>query len=216
MGGEALESVVLDGRGVVGDRWFAVEDDEGRFASGKNSHRFRRRDAVFEFAASTDGDAVRVQRDAQQWTVGEADLDRVLSQAMGATVRVLPEEHVPHQDAGSVSLIGTASLAWCRDHLDVDGDFRRIRPNIVVETTEPFVEETWVGSRLTVGDVLLSLVERIERCRMVDLAQDGVGTTAPLLKRLSAAREMCLGVYADVVTPGGIGVGDEVRVDRAR
>jgi len=214
MGGEALESAVLDQRGLVGDRWFAVEDDEGHFASGKSSHRFRRRDAVFDFAASTDGDAVRVHRDAQQWAVGDTDLDRVLSRAMGATVRVLPEMDVPHKDAGSVSLVGTASLHWCRDHLDVDGDFRRIRPNILVETTEPFVEETWIGSRLAVGDVMLSLVERIERCRMVDIAQDGVGTTAPLLRRLSAEREMRLGVYADVVAPGRIGVGDEVRVDR--
>ena len=215
MGGEPLESVVLDQRGVVGDRWFAVEDDEGHFASGKSSHRFRRRDAVFDFAASTDGDAVRVHSVGQQWTVGDAELDRVLSKVMDATVRVLPEIDVLHQDAGSVSLIGTASLEWCRDHLEVDADFRRIRPNIVLETTEPFMEEAWVGSRLVLGDVTLTVIERIERCRMVDLAQDGVGTTTPLLKRLSAQREMCLGVYADVLAAGRIGVGDEVRVERA-
>jgi uncharacterized protein len=216
MGGEALDSVVLDQRGVVGDRWFAVEDDEGHFASGKSSHRFRRRDAVFDFAASTDLDAVHVHSDGRRWTVGEAELDRVLSEAMGATVRVLPEAEVPHQDAGSVSLIGTASLDWCREHLDVDADFRRVRPNLLVETTEPFVEETWIGSRLAVGDVTLRVIERIERCRMVDIAQDGVGTTTPLLKRLSAQREMCLGVYADVISPGRIAVGDEVRVDGSR
>jgi uncharacterized protein YcbX len=215
MGGEALESLVLDERGVAGDRWFAVEDDEGHFASGKSSHRFRRRDAVFDFTASTEGDAVRVHRGGQQWTVGDTALDEVLSKAMGAAVRVLPEAEVPHQDAGSVSLIGTASLEWCRDRLDVDGDFRRIRPNVVLETAEPFVEETWVGSRLAVGDVTLTVVERIERCRMVDLAQDGVATTAPLLKRLSARREMCLGVYADIISAGRIGIGDQVRVDRA-
>jgi uncharacterized protein YcbX len=127
----------------------------------------------------------------------------------------LPEIDVPHYDAGSVSLIGTASLEWCRNHLDVDADFRRIRPNVVLQTAEPFEEETWVGSRLAVGDVTLTVVERIERCRMVDLAQDGVARTAPLLKRLSAEREMCLGVYADVVTPGRIGIGDEVRVAHA-
>jgi uncharacterized protein YcbX len=216
MGGEALESVILDQRGVVGDRWFAVEDDEGHFASGKSSHRFRRRDAVFDFAASTHRDAVRVQSDGHQWTVGDAELDRALSEAMGATVRVLPEDRVPHQDAGPVSLVGTASLQWCREHLDVDADFRRIRPNVVVETTEPFVEETWVGAQVSLGDVTLTVVERIERCRMVDLAQDGVAVTAPLLRRLSAQREMCLGVYADVVTPGRTGIGDEVRVDRTR
>jgi uncharacterized protein YcbX len=213
MGGEALQVAVLDERGVLGDRWFAVEDDEGHFASGKSSRRFRRRDAVFDFAASTEGNAVRIHRNGRHWIVGDAELDEVLSKAMEAAVRVLPETEVPHYDAGSVSLIGTASLQWCRTHLDVDADFRRIRPNVVVETTEPFVEETWVGSRLAVGDVVLAPVERIERCRMVDIAQDGLRTTTPLLKRLAAERQMLLGVYADVVSPGRIGVGDEVRVD---
>jgi MOSC domain-containing protein len=216
MAGEALESVVLDRRGVVGDRWLAVVDEEGRFASGKDSRRFRRRDAVFDFAAATDGGEVRVRSDGQHWTVGDPGLDRALSDAMRATVRVLPEGDVPHQDAGSVSLVGSASLQWCRDHLDVDTDFRRVRPNILVETTEPFVEESWVGSRLTVGGATLAVVERIERCRMVDLAQDGLATTTPLLKQLGAHRDLCLGVYADVLTPGRIGVGDRVRVDGTR
>jgi uncharacterized protein YcbX len=215
MGGEPLESVTLDARGLVGDRWFAVEDGEGHFASGKSSHRFRRRDAVFSFAAATDGDAVVVRRDGRSWRVGDPALDRALSEAMAAAVRVLPEADAPHQDAGSVSLIGTASLDWCREHLDVDADVRRIRPNVVLETVEPFVEETWVGSMLRVGEVELTVIERIERCRMVDLAQDGVPTTTPLLKQLGARRDLCLGVYADVVTPGRIAVGDEVVVGGA-
>src|SRR3546814_16970820 len=53
MGGEALDSVALDPRGLVGDRWFAVEDEDGHFASGKNSRRFRRRDPVFSYSART-------------------------------------------------------------------------------------------------------------------------------------------------------------------
>ena len=65
--------------------------------------------------------------------VGDAELDRVLSEHLGAEVRVLPETGTPHQDAGQVSLVGTASLDWCREHLGVDGDRRRIRPNLVVQ-----------------------------------------------------------------------------------
>ena len=64
---------------------------------------------------------------------------------MGDPVRVLAEGATPHQDDGQVSLVGTASLDWCREHLGVDADRRRIRPNLVVDTSEPFVEETWTG-----------------------------------------------------------------------
>ncbi len=48
MGGEALEAVRLDVRGLEGDRWYAVEDADGHFASGKSTRRFRRRDPVFD------------------------------------------------------------------------------------------------------------------------------------------------------------------------
>src|SRR5689334_16379501 len=54
MGGEPLDLARFDARGLLGDRWYAVEDTEGRFASGKDTRRFRRRDRVFDYGATTD------------------------------------------------------------------------------------------------------------------------------------------------------------------
>jgi uncharacterized protein len=211
MGGEALESVEVDGRGLVGDRAYAVVDGDGKLASGKHSRRFRRRDQVFEFASRTTPGGVVVSGREGEWpTPGDA-LDGVLSQAMGSPVRVLPETTTPYFDACPVSLIGTASLAWCREHLDVDADRRRIRPNLVVETDEPFVEETWSGP-IGIGGVTLSPVERIERCRMIDVAQEGLAREGRWLKALTEAREMYLGVYLHVSVPGTIAVGQPVRI----
>src|SRR3954452_24962460 len=91
MVGEALDRADLDARGLVGDRAYAVVDSEGRFASGKDSRRFRRRDPVFTYAASTSvDDSVRVAREGQVWTVGDPGLDAELSAAFGDPVRVLP------------------------------------------------------------------------------------------------------------------------------
>jgi len=56
------------------------------------------------------------------------------------------------------------------------------------------------------------VTERIERCRMIDLAQDGVGTTTRWLKALNGERDLCVGVYADVVSPGCVQLGDRVGV----
>jgi uncharacterized protein len=211
MGGEALESVEVDGRGLVGDRAYAVVDGDGKLASGKHSRRFRRRDQVFEFASRTTPGGVVVSGREGEWpTPGDA-LDGVLSQAMGSPVRVLPETTTPYFDACPVSLIGTASLAWCREHLDVDADRRRIRPNLVVETDEPFVEETWSGP-IGIGGITLSPVERIERCRMIDVAQEGLAREGRWLKALTEAREMYLGVYLHVSVPGTIAVGQPVRI----
>ncbi len=224
MGGEGLGFVELDARGMVGDRWFSVIDADGKLASGKNSRRFRRFDEVFEYSASMDGDDAHVVGPTGSWCVGDPELDRVLSEHFGAEVRVQRETGTPYQDASPVSLVGTASLAWCRTHLGVDGDVRRLRTNLVVETTEPFVEETWAGRLLRVEDgrrrtpvsgveeVVLAVVERTERCRMVDIAQEGLPEQRGWLQALGRERELCLGMYADVTASGSIGLGDQVVV----
>jgi uncharacterized protein YcbX len=198
MGGESLTSVEVETRGLVGDRAYAVVDRDGKLASGKHSKRFRRRDEVFWFAARTTPNGVVVTGRGREWRVAGEDLDRALSDVMGDPVRVLAEATTPYFDAGHVSLVGSASLDW-------------IRPNLVLETDEPFVEESWVGD-VAVGGVRLRPVERIERCRMIDIAQEGLPQDGRWLKALSEARDMSLGVYLDVVGTGSVSVGDAVRV----
>jgi uncharacterized protein len=221
MGGEALDRVDLDARGLVGDRAYAVVDGDGRFAAGKDSRRFRRRDEVFRYGAVTASDGtVRVGREdarrSDRWAAGDAALDEELSGRFGDPVQVLLENGTSHFDARSVSLVGTATLEWCARELGVDADRRRLRTNLIVETAEPFEEEGWVDHEVAIGpvgrSVRLAVVERVERCRTIDLAQDGVPTRTPWLKALGGARELCVAVYADVVAPGSIAVGDTVTV----
>jgi uncharacterized protein len=210
MGGESVDHVVVEARGLVGDRAYAVVDADGKLATGKHSRRFRRRDEIFEFSARTTGEGVGVTGRGGAWPVPSSSLDTVLTEAMGDPVRVLAETTTPYFDAGQVSLVGTASVDWCRDQLGVDADRRRLRPNLVVDTDQPFVEETWTGV-LVVGDVRLIPVERIERCRMIDIAQEGLPRDGRWLKTLTETREMSLGIYLDVARPGTIRMGDEVR-----
>src|SRR3954451_17517380 len=184
MGGESLDSVEIERRGLVGDRAYAVVDGDGQLATGKHSKRFRRRDEVFEYAARTTPEGVRVTGRGKEYDVPGDDLDAALSDAMGDRVRVLPETTTPYFDAGHVSLVGTASLDWCREHLAVDADRRRIRPNLVVDTSEPFVEETWIGP-IAVGAAQLRFDTRIPRCRMVDIAQEGLPPERGWLKALT-------------------------------
>jgi uncharacterized protein YcbX len=216
MGGEQLATVELDTRGLVGDRRYAVVDGDGRFAAGKDSRRFRRRDEVFAYAATTTSEGtVQVNRGTNRWVVGEPDLDDELTDRFGDPVRVLPERGVSHFDASPVSLVGTATLDWCARELGVDADRRRLRTNLILETAEPFEEERWVDGLVEIGrsdrPVRLAVVDRVERCRTIDLAQDGVTTSTPWLKALGRSRDLCVAVYADVVVPGTVTVGDAVR-----
>jgi uncharacterized protein YcbX len=125
-------------------------------------------------------------------------------------MRVTPEAAIPHQDDGAVSIVGSATLAWCAERWQIDADPRRLRVNIVVATTEPFEEEGWVDRTLSIGSTRLKVVERTERCRTIDVPQDGASATGRWLKPLAAERDMKVAVYADVVTPGEIRLGDVV------
>ncbi len=212
MAGESLVSVDVDARGRVGDRGWAVRDADSRLASGKNTKRMVRRDAVFAFGARTDRGTVLVSDGTTEWSAGEPELDAALCQAMESDVAMAPETDVPHFDDGSVSLIGTATLEWCARELDADADPRRLRVNVVVETDEPFVEETWFGHSLSLGTAMLTPVDRIARCRTIDLPQDGVETRTRWLKGLGAARETRAGIYCDVARAGRLSGGDTVQL----
>ena len=210
MGGEAIDVAELDARGFAGDRWYAVEDDQGHFASGKDTRRFRRRDAAFSYAAHTEPDGrVVVTRDGHRWLVGDPDLDKQLTAEMGTAVRITPEADVPHQDAGSVSIISTATLGWCADRWGGSSDARRLRANIVIDADEPFCEERWLHQEVQLGAARLRVVDRAQRCRTMDIRQDGADPGARWLKALSRERDMVLAVYAAVTHPGNIRVGDQ-------
>lgn len=216
MGGEALSVADADQRGLVGDRWFAVTDQAGKLASGKNGTRFRRHDAVFDYTAQTEGDAVRVSGPNGRWDVAEPALQEELSAVFGVPVEVKAESTVPHYDGGPISLIGSATLEWMAQQWGINADPRRLRVNLVLQTREPFIEETWMGQMLTIGgesdSTVLTVERRIPRCRTVDLHQDGAEAEGHLLKLLGQHRELCAAVYARVVVPGRITVGDAVRV----
>lgn len=212
MAGEDLPAATFDRRGMDGDRWFAVVDEEGGLTSVKNSRRFRRRDGITDFAARTDGSGVLVSVADEggdlAWPAGDPSLDAELTRRLGAPLRVVAERTVSHFDAAPVSLVGSASLRWCAEELGIEVDPRRLRVNVVVETDTPFVEEGWVGRHLRCGELDLVVSERVPRCRMVNLAQDGLAEPARLLQALGEHRETCLAMYALVDRPGTLRAGD--------
>ncbi|MFC8503523.1 MOSC domain-containing protein [Pedococcus sp. NPDC057267] len=216
-GAQACTRVEVDARGLVGDRGFAVYDAAGKMASGKHSRRFRRMDPVFELESwfTDDDDIVRLRLpDGTTVTAGSPEADDRLSRLFGEPVVVRAEAATPHFDAGSVSVVGTATLAELGRH-EGDGrplDPRHLRANVVVATTEPYAEDAWVGSELTVGGVRLRVLEPIERCRMVGVAQVDLPARPGMLKAVSDRHDLCAGVYAQVVEPGTIAVGDIVHL----
>ena len=126
-----------------------------------------------------------------------------------------------------VHLITTATLDRIAELNQGDAvDEHRYRPNVVIRTpphAAGFTENDWLGCDLSVGpDLVLRIVARTPRCAVPTLAH---GDTIPrdpaplrivarhnrVMPRVSAtAPEPCAGVYAQVVAPGRISVGDRL------
>ena len=231
--GERLPELVIDERGTAGDRLWAVTYGDGKLGSGKNSRRFRRTEGLLHFSASYTANATAIAASSGATATSGAargdgtgrphvvtpdgsDLrdDAHLAELLGADVRLAREDAVSHFDECGVTLIGTASLhALGRILGDTEqADARRFRKNILLNTVEPWIEEDWVGREVAVGDeVRLRVTKRMKRCVMTTMSQRDLPEDRRVLKTLTADRGMCIGVGADVLTPGTVRLGDTVR-----
>jgi len=125
-------------------------------------------------------------------------------------------------DVFPVSVITTSAL----DHLGKlqpgsTFDVRRFRMNVIVATSvEGFVENSWIGAAIDVGErVKLAVPVPDPRCVMTTVAQEGLERDPQVLKALAKHNRLdfagaglypCAGVYAVVASSGTIRTGDRV------
>jgi uncharacterized protein len=213
MAGEELPEALVDGRGLVGDRTWAVRTDDGGIGSGKTTRRFRRIDGLLEWRAVLDGDVPVLQAPTGERCGVEEAAGR-LSATTGRTLTIEREMDVPHHDESPVHLLTTASLRSLGELLGGPVDVARFRPNVVLEGPgEGFPEEDWSGRELALGDdVVLRLGPGMPRCAMVGFAQGDLVKDKTILRTLASERELNFGVQATVVRGGTVRRGDPARL----
>ena len=103
-------------------------------------------------------------------------------------------------------------------------DLERYRPNVVIRTAAAgFTENDWLERILRVGDdLVLRVIARTPRCAVPTLAHGALPRDPDALRVLarhnrveppdSLDPEPCAGVYAEVLRPGHIRLGDPVRL----
>jgi uncharacterized protein len=119
-------------------------------------------------------------------------------------------------DCATVHLLTTATLDRLRQFYP-QGRFEvaRFRPNIVVTPVDgrTFVEHSWIGHTLAVGDeVRLNVTGPCGRCVMTTLAQGDLPMDSGILRTAVQQNRAKVGVYATVVRGGTIRCGDCVRL----
>ncbi|MER9252920.1 MOSC domain-containing protein [Mesorhizobium sp. M0598] len=228
LAGEFQQAISVDWHTVEGDRLFGLVDtstDEiarpDREAKWHKVPRIRTR-------LSQAGRLEVAIPDGRWLSAPGAQSDRAICAYLGfaASIRPFRRENAAPDYAGPllteryvkapIHLLTTASLARLKVlHPEGTADARRFRPNIVVDMPEvegSFPETEWIGRKLAIGDLLLTISEPCRRCGFTIIGQDGFDHDPAILRSLVRHNAHNLGVYCTVDRPARVEIGATMRL----
>lgn len=216
----AHDRVELDEQGPVGDRAWCLVDVAARRVLRTVQHP-----ALMSVVARSDGRSLELSLPGGESVVAspsptgetvtcdywgrsvplaltEGTHAGLLSDLLGQDIRLAAAPRGGVVFAAPVTIVGTASLR------ELGVDAARFRATLVVETDEPWEEDTWLGQEARVGGALVRIGGPIPRCAVIDHHPETGVKDSRLLKSLvgqrpvNTAGEPMFGVYAEVVRPG--------------
>jgi uncharacterized protein YcbX len=224
------DAIELGADGARDDRRFLLVDEGGRLYNGKRDTRLVRA------AAGWDPSSRVLTVHMPDRSVVEAEVATSVAVTVEVYGRTVTGKVVegPWADAlsdlvgRSLTLVERANGSWATDSRPatlvsraslglIDGDGRRFRMLLEIDGLDGLGEEAWEGRRIRVGGATLAVERPTPRCAVPSASPDTGVRDRDVLRELIAKRgavdrEACLGVYADVVEPGIVRVGDVLDV----
>lgn len=164
-------------------------------------------------------DAVTVSEEADRWFSRYLDRTVRLVKMPEETTRLVDSQYAKNGEAVSFAddypllLIGQASLDALNGRLPEPVSMRRFRPNLVIEGTLPYAEDTW--DFIKIGSAGFRAVKPCARCVLTTIDPDTAQTGAEPLKTLSTYRKqngkILFGMNL-LAQPGRITVGDRLEI----
>ncbi len=142
----------------------------------------------------------------------EGPFGAALSDLAGMEVTLIErDERAWATDSRPASLVARASLD------EFGGDGRRFRMLLELKGLEAFAEDAWSGRRVRIGDVTLLVGPPTPRCALPSYSPDNATRDRDMLRDILAHRgpidgQPCLGVFAEVLEPGVVRLGDRVEI----
>ena len=227
----SVDRVRLERSGVPEDRRVLLLDQKGSVVTLRSHPNLVQLTPSLDLAAATlrvtlpdgtaaESDLTAVGREVRAELYGKqrvgrilaGDAPRLVSEVAGEPVRmVLADTTGVGWDEGPVSILGRASAAAVAGE---NRDRRRFRMLIEIEGMRPFEEDGWVGQTISVGDVNLDVTQQLVRCVIITQSPETGVKDWEGLHALAeqGRRDLCLGVIAEVATPGEVAVGASVSV----
>jgi len=227
LAGERQYAVAVGPAGIEGDRMFGLVDTSDNEIARPDREAKWHKVPRIRTRLTNDRDLEVAIPDGDWLSALSVECDLAVSAYLGfaASIRPFGRENAPPAYAGPVTaaryskapvhLLTTASLARLTAlHPEGAADPRRFRPNIVVDMAAvegSFPETEWIGRKLAIGDLLLTISEPCRRCGFTIISQDGFDHDPGILRNLVRHNAHNLGVYCTVDRPAGIKVGDAMR-----
>jgi len=220
------DALWLDREGALEDRRFLLVDERLRLYNGNRDAGLVRAEASWDAGSrrlevsmpgrrAVEGDVVRGQPTVVEvygrkvrGHVVEGPWADAFSELVGRSLTLVErDDNAWATDLRPVTMISKASLGL------VSGDGRRFRMLLEVEGLAAMEEESWRNRRLRVGEAILLVGRPTPRCAVPSADPDTGRRDRDALRELIDARRSvggnaCLGVYAEVLQPGLVCVGD--------
>ena len=262
--GVVADSVSISPLGIVGDRHWAIRDNErGGIRGAKKigelmqfsarpaedgSHQVvitvPNGDEVLSDDAQVDvllsaalGRSVSLESlpsdgDLEHFRRGSSDSTDVMAELRGIFGRTedepLPDfsafppevaefESPPgtHHDCWPLMVMTTSAFDALRKALpDSVVDVLRFRPSIVIDTPDAIghPEFTWKGRTAQLGSTVVEFLDPCPRCIMITRRiNDSIPEDRAILRHVVRDLNQAVGVYARIVTPGKVSVGDTLK-----
>lgn len=231
------DEVYVGKLGVAGNRRFWLTEPDGRLVSNKRHGSLMKIrpewDEETRELALTFPDGTRVTGTVELGDPFEREMynhpitsrsvsgpwESALSEYAGMQLTLLwADDGAPDRlHAGTATLVSRESVARLAEAAGEDQlDTRRFRMLFDIEGVDPHAEDEWIGTHVRVGDSTLHVHGDVGRCAITTLDPDTGVPTVDTLKALASYRRegvkepLPLGVYASVVVPGRVRVGDDV------
>jgi uncharacterized protein YcbX len=220
MAGVATDSAVLGWHGLQGDRRFAFRRlNDGSGFPWLSASRLPELLLYQPFGLDENVEEpmpthVRTP-EGVELPIGSVELQKIIVEKFGSAVELMKLKHGIFDDA-SVSVINLATIAAIGREAEQDLDTRRFRANIVIatESTEPFLEDSWISGRLVFGDYetgpIVNLTLRDLRCVMINLDPNTAQPDQRIMKAAVRLNNNNAGAYGAVARTGRLSVGQPV------
>ena len=96
--------------------------------------------------------------------------------------------------------------------VDLDDSVHDLEPPVVEDAPAGFVENDWVGDKITIGSLLCDVFDDMRRCVMVTHPQGELDRDIEVLRVVVSENNRAAGVSMRAIDVARVQTGDEVRV----